>query len=304
MKKPIILLFTIMICISFCACGGNNASTDSAEKQKAPPVMTVDDHKAVLEDYNEYMYGLLNFSYDVFDIINEHPELYAAKTITMSDYSAFITAKENLYTLSKEIENYNTENLIPEWKSMFVKLCELSDFICQCSNDVSNEMETLAFFDYMKTFSEKQGDIVEEIADLLLVTAEKIDETSNDVSIKESTSSKTFTNKYGTATTRCFHSGCNNYIASTGDTNCCTTHSARCLNCNCYIDEDAMYCMSCLSSSSNSSNSYNSNSSYSSDTCKYTYSSGSVCGAKTNKYTDLCDAHFNELNSIYQDFVN
>ena len=59
-------------------------------------------------------------------------------------------------------------------------------------------------------------------------------------------SSKSFTNKYGTSTTRCAHSGCSNYIASSGDTNCCTTHSRRCGNCNCYIDEDAIYCMTCL----------------------------------------------------------
>ena len=55
-----------------------------------------------------------------------------------------------------------------------------------------------------------------------------------------------FTNKYGTPTTICAHKGCNEYIASSGDTNCCVQHSKRCLKCNCYIDEDAMYCMDCL----------------------------------------------------------
>lgn len=55
-----------------------------------------------------------------------------------------------------------------------------------------------------------------------------------------------FTNKYGTPTTKCAHTGCDNYIASSGDTNCCTTHSRRCLNCNKYIDEDALYCIDCL----------------------------------------------------------
>ncbi len=55
-----------------------------------------------------------------------------------------------------------------------------------------------------------------------------------------------FTNKYGTATTYCAHGGCTNYIAPSGDTNCCTTHSQRCLECGCYIDEDAMFCISCL----------------------------------------------------------
>lgn len=55
-----------------------------------------------------------------------------------------------------------------------------------------------------------------------------------------------FYNKYGSPTTKCAYAGCNNYIASSGDTNCCTVHSNRCGNCNKYIDGDAMYCMSCI----------------------------------------------------------
>lgn len=55
-----------------------------------------------------------------------------------------------------------------------------------------------------------------------------------------------FTNRYGTPSTICAHSGCSKTIASSGDTNCCKTHSNRCGNCGCYIDEDAMFCMDCL----------------------------------------------------------
>ena len=55
-----------------------------------------------------------------------------------------------------------------------------------------------------------------------------------------------FSNLYGTPATICAHDGCSKKIASSGDTNCCTTHSNRCGNCNCYIDEDAMYCMKCI----------------------------------------------------------
>ena len=58
-----------------------------------------------------------------------------------------------------------------------------------------------------------------------------------------------FTNKYGTPTTKCYISGCKNYIATSGDTNCCTTHSNLCLNCHCYIDSDAIYCLDCLKGS-------------------------------------------------------
>lgn len=67
-------------------------------------------------------------------------------------------------------------------------------------------------------------------------------------SYSSSGSSGSFTNKYGSRTTRCVVSGCSNYIASSGDTNCCASHSNRCGNCNCYIDGDAMFCMSCIAS--------------------------------------------------------
>jgi outer membrane murein-binding lipoprotein Lpp len=65
----------------------------------------------------------------------------------------------------------------------------------------------------------------------------------------QSTTSKpatSFTNKYGTSTTICAHSGCNSYIASSGDTNCCTSHSKKCAECKKYIDEDAVWCVDCL----------------------------------------------------------
>lgn len=65
-------------------------------------------------------------------------------------------------------------------------------------------------------------------------------------SMIEDTYTSSFTNKYGTSTTKCAHPGCNNYIASSGDTNCCTTHSKNCGECGCYIDEDAMFCISCI----------------------------------------------------------
>ena len=68
-----------------------------------------------------------------------------------------------------------------------------------------------------------------------------------------------FTNKYGTSTTKCVQSGCDNYIATSGDTNCCTAHSNTCLECGCYIDGDAMYCMSCLEKAIDDVSSYEEN---------------------------------------------
>lgn len=85
----------------------------------------------------------------------------------------------------------------------------------------------------------------------------KSSSSSNSLNSSSSSSNKnsstsnnsSFTNKFGTSTTKCAHSGCNNYIASSGDTNCCTIHSKKCKNCGCYIDEDAMYCITCLTKS-------------------------------------------------------
>ena len=79
-------------------------------------------------------------------------------------------------------------------------------------------------------------------------------EVQNSDSNKKDTPSTTFTNQYGSPTTKCAHSGCSNYIASSGDTNCCTIHSRKCLDCGKYIDEDAMYCMDCLTNASQKSN--------------------------------------------------
>ena len=56
-----------------------------------------------------------------------------------------------------------------------------------------------------------------------------------------------FTNGYGTPTTVCAHKGRSRSIVTSGNSNCCIAHSKNCLNCGCYIDEDAMYCMDCLS---------------------------------------------------------
>lgn len=45
---------------------------------------------------------------------------------------------------------------------------------------------------------------------------------------------------------KCAKSGCDSNAVTTGDSIYCAKHSNRCLNCSCYIDGDAMYCMSCI----------------------------------------------------------
>ena len=127
----------------------------------------------------------------------------------------------------------------------------------------------------------------------------------------KSASTTTFTNKYGTATTKCAHSGCNNYIASSGDTNCCTLHSNKCLECGKYIDEDAMYCMSCLSkaadkaktsSSKSSTSTYKSSSSggSSGDKCHYKENGKEVCSNKCESGSNFCSYHKKYLDDAYK----
>ncbi|MCD8117467.1 MAG: hypothetical protein LUE21_10210 [Oscillospiraceae bacterium] len=85
------------------------------------------------------------------------------------------------------------------------------------------------------------------IAALTLAITEDSQQTSVSKSISTSQpTSVPFTNKYGTRTTICAHAGCTNYIASSGDTNCCTVHSNKCAECGCYIDEDALFCIDCI----------------------------------------------------------
>ena len=86
------------------------------------------------------------------------------------------------------------------------------------------------------------------VAIVILITVATNKPYSGGTSSGGSKNNSYFTNKYGTPTTKCNHSGCTKNIASSGDTNCCPVHSKKCLNCGCYIDEDAMYCMDCIKS--------------------------------------------------------
>lgn len=308
MKKILALFVSSIILFSLPACDNDNVSMKQTnDEAEISYDMTTDEQITVMEQCDDYIYGLIDFSNAILNILISQPDLLNKEMITLSDYSEFNTAKKDLYDLCDKIENYPTKNLTPELKSAFAKLIELGNYTKTCAVDVSKKMRVEALTDYMVAFSTEQTAMIEEIGELVII--ESNNEFSHETSPenqKTQSNYTSFTNKYGTTTTRCVHTGCNSYIATTGDTNCCTYHSARCLNCNCYIDEDAMYCMSCLSSRSKSSSSYNSNpsSSYSSGSCQYKYPSGGVCGKKTNLYNDLCDKHFNELNSIYQSFTN
>ena len=116
----------------------------------------------------------------------------------------------------------------------------------------------------------------------------------------------TFSNKYGTSSTKCAKSGCNNYIATSGDTNCCVTHSNKCLECKKYIDGDAVYCMDCIKGAYGQTTTK----SYQTTTKSYGYSSGNTCKYKSGgQYVcskaatngNFCKYHYDYLNDAYND---
>ena len=112
----------------------------------------------------------------------------------------------------------------------------------------------------------------------------------------------TFSNAYGTSTTKCAHPGCNNPIASSGDTNCCTTHSRRCLNCGKYIDEDAMYCISCITDSVNRASS-NSSKSSGNSSGKSSYSSGKSSASSASTDTQGNGYDMPRVGETFSDYV-
>ena len=117
-----------------------------------------------------------------------------------------------------------------------------------------------------------------------------------------------FTNKFGTPQTICAHAGCDSTIASSGDTNCCTKHSATCLNCGKYIDEDATYCMDCLTKSTTKSSGRSSAKKSSSKTssgnkCHYKEGNTEVCSNTCAPGSNFCSYHKKLLEDIYSNLT-
>lgn len=131
-----------------------------------------------------------------------------------------------------------------------------ASLLCSCSSNTSEVDELKQEIEALQTQVEEQKQQIEDLegkpsstpASSVRSSSSSTASSSPSRTSSSSTSTSSFTNKYGTRTTKCAHPGCNNYIASSGDTNCCTTHSNRCLECHKYIDEDALYCIDCLTS--------------------------------------------------------
>ena len=108
-----------------------------------------------------------------------------------------------------------------------------------------------------------------------------------------------FTNKYGTKTTVCAHPGCTDYIALSGDTNCCIAHSSKCYDCGCYIDEGGFLCVSCIATAAKQAQ--NNNTHYCEECgSKAVYSIIGITGTK--EY--YCYTHYKELQDLMEWLTN
>ena len=248
------------------------------------------------------------------EVIDDAVTIKKPNTIKFEESEIYKTIEENIYSYlgdySPELiynsdedtllihlilpaEGYKDEmyaykyELIDNWE----EICDAFDKNC------------LVYYDAIKTNGYGSTKVMIKIAtpedntDVLYSSVngvKTIDFTDNisDKNYSSNSQSSYFTNKYGTATTKCHHDGCNNYIASSGDTWDCEYHAGTCMNCGKYIDCDAMYCMDCLSNSTKNNNN-------SKGTCTYVDYYGNVCGKPVNKYDSLCDQHYKELYDTY-----
>lgn len=210
---------------------------------------------------------------------------YFAETVTASANTA---QKQDDATENKKEspKTSSSTNSISTSQSSFTNKFGNSTTICAhpgCTNPIASSGDTNCCVLHSKKCAECGKYIDEDAAYCMDCLTKAVTGTTSSTS---SSSSKSFSNAYGSATTLCAHRGCNNPIASSGDTNCCTIHSNRCLECGKYIDEDALYCMSCISKSLQPSNSQ----SYGSSSNSYGSSSGTL---DFSGYSDsMSDAEF------------
>lgn len=329
--KKIICFVLLMFLLSGCSnqSSGNTetkpvASTAASESvEQTTRGMSEEVYNRSLNDMVTYVDSNGAYLGEFATFLQNNSEVIAGEEFYLSENEEFCGLQKEAIELCDEMIQYDTSEMSEEMQYCFELLSEFAEVSKEHWKDIGERISPEQFdeisSEYQEAFTyylnelytrqinamiayleENNGD-PEIIANLKKSIGEE--ETTNRGN--SSSSNSKFTNKYGTSTTICAHNGCNKYIASTGDTNCCSTHSNKCLNCKKYIDEDAMYCMSCLSESINSSSNSDSSSGSSTNSsgCGYKYSSGNVCGAKVGSHAPLCDQHFKELNDTYNDLT-
>ena len=320
----------MMLCILLSACGKSdsvsaNKDNETEEVQYELTEPRVYNENMTMDEYVQITNDLVGYSMDIADCFAQMislcdkyaDDINSAETFDWSQYWDFRELKSNISSRLEEVLQYDDSKCsaecqlcVDEFKNMAFEMLHYFAMISEertmeeldiLTNNISNIVtqgmnhaliyQTQVTIAYMEA-NDGDPDTIQNMKDSI----------ADNANIAHSSSSGIFTNSYGTTTTKCAHSGCNNTIASSGDTNCCIVHSNKCLNCGKYIDEDAFFCMDCLSGNKNNSGSYSSSNAPSSG-CQYIYLDGTVCGNKTNGGSSLCDAHFKELNDTYNSLV-
>lgn len=331
--KRISLLIVLSLSFLLFGCGGEEKNIQESEILKEESdistsekvneeniTMTEEVFQKAYDDLVNYITELGNYLGEFSILLGEEQDFIRDGNAYFSESEEFYAIKEKVIATCDEMLQYDTDDLsnemikcydkldelavlsVKHWEELetTTEMSELDKVVYGYNDDFAAILDELHVFLADATISHMEANNVDQevIEEYKRIYADIYEETEHADHYSGNTSS--FTNKYGTPTTICAYSGCNAYIANSGDTNCCTIHSNKCLNCYDYIDGDAMYCMSCISGSISSSSG---SSSYSSGGCQYKYLDGSICGAKTDSYDSLCDRHFNELNETYHSFV-
>lgn len=158
-------------------------------------------------------------------------------------------------------------------KSIFITLLALISVfsLCSCTIDISADSQLGSAI--VQAVSEAQGgEYSADASDLPQNNYEdtqaiyggvesSVNETAEAPTVQEEQSSEAefletvptkgfFTNEYGTPTTICAHRGCNMYIVSSGNSNCCRQHSSTCSQCGIFINEGETICEHCAADKS------------------------------------------------------
>ena len=254
-----------MMCIFTCSCGSKNVESKNEIKETPETEIETfvnEDLKNKSPFVGFWMANAVIYEGKMIYLSENESlaDLYDTDWITISDDYTF-SIQNHVFTHNgtwSEVETDEYEHVCYLSHTNTIRYSIDDDGNIEEIKSPCNEKELAILLDY-DGGSLVLGEVGKEL-DKIVVLYTKSNGNDNNESIS---SKPSFNNKYGTSTTICAYKGCNNYIASSGDTNCCEIHSNMCLKCDKYIDSDAMYCMDCLSgvtdnNSSNISGSHNS----------------------------------------------
>ena len=316
--KRVQIIVVLIACVILFACGKsepiNTVEQKGDTEQRAyNENMTEKEYMQVSEDVVAFILEMENCIEKMASMYTKYADdltnLSPSATFDWTQHWDFRELKSNFLPILEEMLQYDDSKCsaefqlcLDECKSMAFEFKNYFDMVSQERSTQEIYALGMNLFNSLEQGVE-QADIYHTEATITYLeandgdadTIQSLKDHIADKSVKNiahSSNSGVFTNSYGTATTKCEHNGCNNTIASSGDTNCCVVHSNKCLNCGKYIDEDAVFCMDCIRGEFSRDTSV-------SGGCKYKYFDGTVCGEKTNNSSTLCDKHFNELKETY-----